>query len=656
LRRPRSTVAIGVLALISAVPLAMKLGHEFMPPLDEGDALYMPITMPNVSMEEAKRSLQKQDQRLHEVPEVASVFGKVGRAETPTDSAPLTMVETTVRLKPRDQWRKVHNSRWYSTWAPDWLAGGLRHVWPDEGPMTWEQLTADLNARMQMPGWTGAWTMPIKTRIDMLSTGIRTPVGIKVQGNDLAAIEEVGTHLEQILRDIHGTRSVVYERSLGGMYVDVVPDRDQLARYGLTVADVERLVETAIGGQVVSETIQGRNRYGISVRLPQDLRADVERLKQIPVPLQSGGGTASPRSIGPQVPGAMGEMAPGLQAQQTPAVARMAFVPLGQVAEVKMSSGPPMIRDEGGLLTGYLYVDIDPAERDLGGYVDEAKQVVNTAITGKKLVLPTGTSLRWTGQYEQLAETNERMKAVIPLTLLLVVLILWIVLLSIPFALVGSVWLMWLLDYRVSTAVWVGVLALVGLAAQTGVVMILYIDQAYEKRKAAGKMRDLHDIIWAHMEGTVLRVRPKLMTVGTMLMGLVPLLWATGSGADVMKRVAVPMIGGLLTSAFLTLEIIPVLYTYWRQEQVLCERLESLDPKRLRQLRTWRTVQALGWTVVAAVPVALVYVTLPRAMVVAGLVVGGVLAVGGALAYRLVRPAARRLVWPVVGPARVPPG
>jgi Cu(I)/Ag(I) efflux system membrane protein CusA/SilA len=668
LRKPRSTVAIGVLALISAVPLAMKLGHEFMPPLDEGDALYMPITMPNVSIEEAKRSLQKQDQRLREVPEVASVFGKVGRAETPTDSAPLTMVETTVRLKPREQWRKVHNPRWYSTWAPDWLASGLRLVWPDVGPMTWEQLTADLNTRLLMPGWTGAWTMPIKTRIDMLSTGIRTPVGIKVQGNDLAAIEQVGTRLEQILRDIHGTRSVVYERSLGGMYVDVVPDRDQLARYGLTVADVERLVETAIGGQVVAETIQGRNRYGISVRLPQDLRADVERLRQIPVPLPSAGGTASPPAAGAQVPAAMGEMAPGLQGQQTPAVTRMAFVPLGQVAEVKMSSGPPMIRDEGGLLTGYLYVDIDPAERDLGGYVDEARQVVNTAIAGKKLVLPVGTSLHWTGQYEQLAETNERMKAVIPLTLLLVIFILWlqfrdftqvlIVLLSIPFALVGSVWLMWLLDYRVSTAVWVGVLALVGLAAQTGVVMILYIDHAYEKRKAAGKMRDLHDIIWAHMEGTVMRVRPKLMTVGTMLMGLVPLLWATGSGADVMKRVAVPMIGGLLTSAFLTLEIIPVLYTYWRQEQVLWERLEALDLRRLGQLRAWRTVQAVGWTLVAAVPVALAYVTLSRALVVAGLVVGGVLAIGGALAYRLVRPAARRLVWPTVrtsaGPAVQP--
>jgi Cu(I)/Ag(I) efflux system membrane protein CusA/SilA len=641
LRNPKSTIAIGALALASAVPLAMKLGHEFMPPLNEGDLLYMPITFPNISIEQAKLQLQKQDRILREFPEVDAVFGKLGRAQTATDPAPITMVETTVRLKPATAWRLMDRQRWYSSWAPAWLKPVFRPVWPDRTPISWEELTAEMNKRMQFPGWTNAWTMPIKTRVDMLTTGIRTPIGIKVFGTDLDEIERIGTKLEQLVAPLAGTRSVLYERSLGGLYLDIVPKRDALARYGLRVGDVQRVIEGAIGGTPVTVTVEGRNRFTVNVRYPQDLRGDIERLKQVLVPLPM---AATPARVEPDTLGA------------EPAGARRAFVPLGQLADVRIVGGPPMVRDEDGMLVGYVYVDIDTARRDLGGYVDEAKQVVDRAIRDAELTLPAGYSLRWTGQYELLQETAARMKLVIPLTLMIVVLLLFlhfknlvevlIVLLSIPFALVGSVWLLWLLDYRVSTAVWVGVIALIGLAAQTGIVMIVYIDHAFERRKAAGKIRDLNDIIWAHMEGTVLRVRPKLMTVATMLIGLAPLLWATGSGSDVMRRIAAPMVGGLLTSAFLTLEIIPVIYTYWRLEQLLWERLRALDPVRLRRLQQLAWLHAAAWTLLAATLVAMIYVALPAAWRV-GLLVGSAAgALLSAAAYLTRRPSARRLVWP----------
>ena len=328
-------------------------------------------------------------------------------------------------------------------------------------------------------------------------------------------------------------------------------------------------------------------------------------------------------------------------------------VPLGQIADIRVVTGPPMIRDEAGMLVGYVYVDMDVAKRDIGGYVDDAKKMV-----AKEVRLPSGYFLKWTGQYELLEKMAARMRVVIPLTLMIIVLLLYlhfrnltevlIVLLSIPFALVGSVWLMWLLDYRLSTAAWVGIIALVGLAAQTGVVMIVYIDNAYERRKQAGKIRGLSDIIWAHMEGTVMRVRPKLMTVGTMLMGLVPLLWATGSGADVMKRIAAPMVGGLVTSAFLTLEIIPVIYTYWRQEQVLWERLAGLDAALLGRLERLAGVQKAGWVAAAAVGVVAFYLALPRALLLALLALALAAVVYGTTAYLRERRAARRLVWPGV--------
>jgi Cu(I)/Ag(I) efflux system membrane protein CusA/SilA len=696
LRNPRSTIALGLLAVLSAVPLAMRLGSEFMPPLNEGDVLYMPTTFPNISIEEAKRQLQAQDRVFRTFPEVLTVFGKTGRAETATDPAPLTMVETTVRLRPREEWRSVKVERWWSPWAPRPLAAVLRLAWPDERRITWEELTGLMNAAMQFPGWTNAYTMPIKARIDMLSTGVRTPVGIKVLGTRLAEIERAGVALERILAPVPGTRSVFYERNEGGLYIDIVPRREALARYGLTVGDVNRIVEAAIGGTPISVAVDGRNRFTINVRYPQDLRSDLERLRRLLVPVGGGGGggrkggmgaadaplpevrlaqmgmggggqptPAAPRPTASDAPAAgwIGRGAPGADpsALQGGAATGPASVPLGQLADIRVVGGPPMVRDENGLLAGYVYVDIDPAQRDVGGYVADAKEAVRRAQASGALTLPTGYVLEWTGQYELLEKLRERMRIVLPLTLFLVVLLLWmhfknftevlIVLLSIPFALVGSIWLLWALDYHMSTAVWVGLIALVGLAAQTGIVMIVYIDQAYERRRAAGKIRDLSDIVWAHLEGTVLRVRPKLMTVATMLAGLLPLLWATGSGADVMKRIAAPMVGGLLTSAFLTLEVIPVVYTYWRQEQLLWDGLARLDPALRRALELSAAVHKGGVAAAGLVLAAALYVSLPRWAV--AVAVGAALAVAtaGAVAYLRRRPAARQLVWPPLGAA-----
>jgi copper/silver efflux system protein len=644
LRRPKSTVAIGLLAVLSAVPLALKLGHEFMPPLNEGDMLYMPMTFPNMSIEEAKRQIQRMDRILKSFPEVESVFGKVGRAETPTDPAPIIMLETTVQLRPKEQWRKVHHPRWYSSWTSGWLHRGLARVWPEEQPMTWDELTAEVSKSMQFPGWTGAWTMPIKTRVDMLTTGVRTPIGIKIFGTDVQEIEKAGIALERLIAPVSGTRSVLYERNLGGLYLDIIPRRELLARYGLRTGDVERVIEAAIGGLPISVTVEGRSRFSINVRYPQDLRSDIDRLRRVLVPV---GGEAAP-------------MAPAMEPSTTtpaPSPAGRAQVPLGQLAEIKVAAGPPMVRDEGGLLVGYVYVDIDQGKRDIGGYVNEAKSVVLGAQQRGELKLPSGYFLKWTGQYELLQQMVSRMKIVVPLTLMIVIVLLLlhfknivevlIVLCSIPFALVGSVWLMWLLDYRISTAVWVGIIALVGLAAQTGIVMIVYIDHAYERRKRAGKVRDLSDIIWAHMEGTVLRVRPKLMTVGTMLVGLIPLLWATGSGADVMKRIAAPMVGGLLTSAFLTLEIIPVIYTYWRQEQLLWERLASLDPRQLGRLRASVAVLSAGWGLLVAALVSTLYLDWPGVLFKTAVGACATAIVLGTAAYLAQRPAARAKVWPV---------
>jgi len=734
LRRPKSTVAIGLFALASAVPVAMHLGNEFMPPLNEGDLLYMPITFPNISIEEAKRQLQYQDRLLRSFPEVETVFGKVGRAETATDPAPITMVETTVQLRPPAAWRKKHHHRWYSGWAPAWLKPLFRPFWPEEQPLSWEELTTEMNSKMQFPGWTNAWTMPIKTRVDMLTTGVRTPIGVKVFGTDLNEVEKIGVALEHVLAPIKGTRSVLYERNLGGLYLDIIPKPDELARYGLRIADVERVIESAIGGAPIGTVIEGRNRFSINVRYPQDLRSDLDALRQVLVPIgggaaggssggggmpmgtqgalepapagptpfgspdmvgwprpiylaqnmggmgdsssgSSGGGLSRPRlpsgpptasdtPMAPMNPMATGSMTSPTMAAPMPAppaglpggTNRRSFVPLGQIADIKVAGGPPMVRDEAGLLVGYVYVDIDQGQRDIGGYVNEAKDVVAKAMASGGIALPPGYYLKWTGQYEQLAQMLARMKIVVPVTLLIVVLLLFlqfrnfvevlIILLSIPFALIGSVWLLWLLDYRLSTAVWVGIIALVGLAAQTGIVMIVYIDHAFRRRQAEGKIHDLDDIVAAHMEGTVQRVRPKLMTVSTMLIGLIPLLWATSSGADVMKRIAAPMVGGLLTSAFLTLEIIPVVVTYWRLEQLLWQRLALLGGDLLRNLKRAAAVAATGAAIAAALGVANIYVGFPGRTLLYAELFAALTFLGGVAAYLDLRPAARRMIWP----------
>jgi Cu(I)/Ag(I) efflux system membrane protein CusA/SilA len=623
LKNPRTTIAIGLAAVLSAVPMAMKLGHEFMPPLNEGDILYMPTTFPNISIEEAKRHLQVQDRIIRGFPEVETVFGKAGRFETSTDPAPLSMVETMVKLKPRDQWRMVEAPRWYSAWAPGWLQPALRPLWPDRHRMTWDELTAELNRALHMPGWTNAWTMPIKTRIDMLSTGIRTPIGIKIHGADLDTLERIGVDLERIVTTVPNTRSVYSDRNTDGFYVDIVPDRAALARYGLTLGDVQDVIEAAVGGMPVTVTVEGRERYSINVRYPRDLRRDLETLRHVLIPIHGrtpapGGGAmepmgaASPPSgvafpgrlassgvadVGPALvaqamgTGGMEGMggSPGSERQLPPASIRSApdsrawteaggaHVPLGQVADIRVVTGPPMIRDEDGQLAGYVYVDMDAGRQDIGSYVDAAKRQVE-----RQVRLPAGYFLRWTGQYELLQQMQGRMQLLVPLTLVVVVLLLYlnfgnlsqtlIVLASVPFALVGSIWLMAALDYHLSTAVWVGIIALVGLAAQTGVVMIVYLDGAFRKWEREGRLHTFDDVVEATLEGSVQRVRPKLMTVATMMIGLVPLLWAQGSGADVMKRVAAPMVGGLFTSAFLTLEIIPVVYAHWRWWRIRRER------------------------------------------------------------------------------------
>ena len=582
LQRPKTTLLIGAFAALSTLPLLPRLGSEFMPPLDEGDLLYMPTTLPNISIERAKAELQRQDAILRSFPEVERVLGKVGRAETATDPAPLSMVETLVRLKPRAQWRTRYVRRWYVGRVPDFLRPLLQRLQPEFEPMSLDDLVREMDEKLRAPGWTNAFTQPIRNRVDMLTTGIRTPVGIKIFGQKLEDIEKTGEQIEGLLRRVQGTRNVIYERMTGGLYLDILPRRDQLARYGLQIADLNEVIETALGGMPLTTTVEGRRRHTVNLRYASDFRASLEDIRQVAIPL--------PRSE------AQGE--------------RSASIPLGSVAEVQLSEGPPMLRDEGGFFIDTATTEIYTL-LNVGSYVTKAQKTLGRAQKSGSLQLAEGSHLRWTGQFELLQAMVARMRILVPLTLLLVLLLLYaqfrnfseviIVLLSVPFALVGSVWALWLLDYHVSTAVWVGLIALVGLATQTGVVMIVYIDQAYARRLQAGRIESLEDIIEAHAEGTVQRVRPKLMTVGTMLIGLVPLLWAQGSGADVMKRIAAPMVGGLLSSAFLTLELIPVVYTYWRFEQLIWRRAESERPSQYRRLEraSWASRLLLALSVAA---------------------------------------------------------
>jgi len=529
LRWKWAVIAAAAAAVLLTIPVFRRLGSEFMPPLDEGSLLYMPSTLPGISLSEAQRLLQVQDRIIKSFPEVDTVLGKAGRAETATDPAPLSMMETVIILKPREQWRPVRT--WYSDWAPEWLKSLLRHITPDR--ISVEQLTEELDQALKLPGVSNAWTMPIKARIDMLTTGVRTAVGVKVSGADVERIEQIGRELERILSEVPGTRSVFSERTGGGYFLDVVWGRQQLARYGLTVDEAQMVVTSAIGGESVTTTVEGRGRYPVNVRYFRDYRSSLDKLNRVLVPAADG----------------------------------RFQVPLGQLAEIRLSSGPGMLRNENGMLTGYVYVDV--AGRDLGSYVAEARRKV-----AESLKLPPGYSIQWSGQYEAMERVRERLAIVLPLTLFLVLMLLYantrsltktmIVLLAVPFSAVGAIWLLHLLGYNMSIAVWVGLIALMGVDAETGVFMLLYLELAYEQVRREGRLRSLADLREAIVHGAVKRIRPKFMTVATMFAGLLPIMWSTGTGADVMKRIAAPMIGGIFTSFVLELVVYPAIYEVWK--------------------------------------------------------------------------------------------
>ncbi|MCS7023236.1 MAG: efflux RND transporter permease subunit [Bryobacteraceae bacterium] len=525
-------VIVGALLLVAiTIPVYQRLGSEFMPPLDEGDLLYMPSTPPGISISEAQRLIQVQNRLIREFPEVENVLGKAGRAETATDPAPLSMFETIIQLKPKHEWRKVQ--QWYSSWdwAPPWLLAICRRISPDH--ITTEQLIEQMNEALRLPGVSNAWTMPIKNRVDMLTTGIRTPVGIKIFGADARRIEQIGLELEALLARLRGTRNVFAERSAGGYFLDFEWKRAELARYGLTVEQAQETLMSSVGGVTVSTTVEGQERYPIQVRYFADFRGNLDSLRKILIPVAGG----------------------------------RAHVPASQLANIRIVPGPSMLRDENGMLAGYVYVDV--AGRDLADYVEEAKRVA-----AKHLVLPPGYALRWSGQYEAIQRVRQRLRWIVPLTLCLILVLLFfntksltktfLILLAAPFSAVGAVWLLYLLNYNMSVGVWVGLIALLGVDAETAVFMLLYLDLAYEKAKQQGRLRNLAELREAIREGAVQRIRPKFMTVATMFVGLVPILWSTGAGSDVLKRIAAPMVGGIFSSFLLELIVYPALYEVWK--------------------------------------------------------------------------------------------
>lgn len=499
------TLGLAVAAMAVTVPTFSRLGAEFMPPLNEGTILYMPTTVPGLSIPEATKVLQVQDQLLTNFPEVERVFGKMGKAPTATDPAFVGMAEITVTLKPQAQWRFG---------------------------MTWDRLLDEMDAKLRIPGFPNIWWMPIQTRTEMITTGVRSPVGIKVLGTDLKTIERIGLEIEQALATVSGTRSAFAERLNEGYYLDLIVNRREAARYGLTVGDVQAVITSAIGGETVTTTVEGRERYPVNVRYKRELRDDPDRLKRVLIPTPTG-----------------------------------AQIPLSQITEMVVTQGPPSIADEAGSLAGLVSVSV--SGRDLRGYVEDAQRAVRELVT-----LPSGYRLIWTGQYEHLVRAEERLKLVVPVTLAVILLLLYlnfrslakslIVLFSVPFAVIGAIWYLHYLGYNLSVAVWVGIIALAGVAAETGVVMLVYLDEAYERRVREGRMTTAQDLHEAIMEGAVQRVRPKMMTVAAIMGGLIPIMWTTGTGADVMKRIAAPMIGGMVSSTVLTLLVIPVLYTLWR--------------------------------------------------------------------------------------------
>jgi Cu(I)/Ag(I) efflux system membrane protein CusA/SilA len=505
LRFKKGIILLSVLMLIVTIIPFKRLGSEFMPPLNEGDLLYMPTTLPGISITKARELLQQTDKILKTFPEVQQVFGKIGRAETATDPAPLSMIETTITLKPKDEWR--------------------------EG-MTIEKLIEEMDTAVRFPGVTNAWTMPIKTRVDMLSTGIKTPVGIKIAGDDLQVLEDLGKEIESVVRRIPGTLSAYAERVVGGNYLDFEINRREASRYGLTVGDVQDIIQSAIGGMNITTTVEGLERYPVNLRYGRELRDDLSDLERILIPTPTG-----------------------------------AQIPIAQVASIKIRKGPPAIKSENARLNAWIYIDIRGI--DVGTYVKNAQEIVS-----EKIDIPAGYSIIWSGQYEYMERAKKKLKLVVPLTLAIIFLLLYfnfrniveclIVMLSIPFALIGGVWLMYLLGYNMSVAVGVGFIALAGIAAETGVIMLEFLDIAYRKRYLHGKMNTIEDLYSAVMEGAAERVRPIMMTVTTTFFGLLPIMWSTGTGSQAMKRIAAPMVGGLVTATILTLTVIPAIYAIWK--------------------------------------------------------------------------------------------
>ena len=523
LRHKKATITVALLTMGLTIYPMLRLGSEFMPTLNEGTLFYMPASLPGMSVTKATELLQTQNKIIKSFPEVASVYGKAGRAQTATDPAPLEMFETVINLKPQEEWRPG---------------------------MTTDKLIAEMDLALQFPGVANSWTMPIKARIDMLSTGIRTPIGIKVYGKDLEEMERVAKQIEAVVKKIPGTTSAYAERITGGFYLDIAPDRLALARYGLTVGEVQEVVASALGGEMVTTTVEGLERFGVSVRYPRELRGTPEQIaREVLVSTMDG-----------------------------------AMIPLGQVARVSLSKGAPSIRTENALLSAYIYVDI--RERDIGSYVNEARKAVSEQVT-----FPPGYYATWSGQFEYMERAIAKMKIVIPVTLLLIFLLLYlnfkrvteslVVMLSVPFALVGGVWLLWLLDYNLSVAVAVGFIALAGVAAETGVVMLIYLEKAWQEVQARctkdGREPSAQDLYAAIMEGAVERVRPKMMTVVAIMAGLLPILWSSGTGSEVMRRIAAPMVGGMVSSAVLTLLVIPVIYALIKQREL------STTPNSIRK-------------------------------------------------------------------------
>lgn len=544
LRHPYLVIISAIIIVLSTIPIFKKLGSEFMPPLYEGTLFYMPTTLPGISVTESAKLLQVQNKILKSIPEIERVYGKAGRADTATDPAPFSMMETVCILKPENKWRE--KKVWYSSF-PEFLKKPLRHLFRDR--ITYEELIQDIDSKMQFAGVSNAWTMPIKARIDMLTTGIRTPVGIKIFGSDLKKIEKIGKNIEMVVNDISGTRSVFAERTAGGYFIDFEIKRDEIARYGLKVDDVNMFIMNAIGGENITTTIEGRARYPVNLRIKRELRDDVEKLKRLLVPIMSS-----------RISAVSGQMSMG--------GVQRAYIPLGQICDIKINYGPAMIRDENGLLSGYVYIDV--GGRDIGSYVKELKEVVN-----KKIKLPSGYAITYSGQYEFMERVKERLIIVVPITLFIIFLLLYfntqsitktfIVLLAVPFSAVGAIWMLYLLGYNLSIAVWVGLIALLGVDAETGIFMLLYLDLAYEERKKRGLMNNLNDLKESIIEGAVKRIRPKFMTVATTAIALFPVMWSTGVGADVTKRIAAPMIGGLFTSFLMELLVYPAIYLLWKE-------------------------------------------------------------------------------------------